>query len=104
MSLDPHFTDFTGFDDRLIRVQTLGRIISKVNQVQFEKLVRTSIISGVVDVTGWTLEAVKVLLKVCAEEELRVTIKDGTRYFMPVRYPKGSMMESLAEAIVSGEW
>jgi hypothetical protein len=103
MSLDPDFTE-SDFDDRIIRVQTLGRIISKVNRIQFEKLVRTSIISGVVDITGWTLEAVKTLLKVCAEEELRVTIKDGTRYFMPVRYPKGPMMESLAEAIVSGEW
>jgi hypothetical protein len=103
MSLDPHFTE-TEFDDRIIRVQTLGRIISKVNRIQFEKLVRTSIISGVVDITEWTLEAVKALLKVCAEEELMVTIKDGTRYFMPVRYPKGPMMESLAEAIVSGKW
>ncbi|MFW9768976.1 MAG: hypothetical protein ACFFF9_01575 [Candidatus Thorarchaeota archaeon] len=104
MSLDPHITDFTDFDDRLIRVQTLGRIISKVNRSQFEKLLHSSIFSGVVDVTGWTLEAVKALLKVCADEELRITIKDGTRYFMPVRYPKGPMMESLAEAIVSGEW
>jgi len=103
MSLDPHFKE-PDFDDRLVRVQTLGRIISKVNSVQFENLVRKSILSGVVDVTGWTLEAVKALLKVCAEEELRITIKDGTRYFMPVRYPKGSMMESLAEAIVTGEW
>jgi len=104
MSFDPHTTELTDFDDRLIRVQTLGRIISKVNRVQFENLIRSSIISGVVDVTGWTLEAVKVLLKVCAEDEIRVTIKDGTRYFMPVRYPKGPMMESLAEAIVTGEW
>ncbi|MGY5863300.1 MAG: hypothetical protein RTV41_01745 [Candidatus Thorarchaeota archaeon] len=103
MSLDPHISE-TEFDDKRIRVQTLGRIISKVNRVQFENLARKSIVSGVVDITGWTLEGVKALLKVCAEGELRVTIKDGTRYFMPVRYPKGPMMESLAEAIVSGEW
>ena len=103
MSLDPHFSS-TEFDDKRIRVQTLGRIISKANRAQFEQLIRSSIISGVVDITGWTLEGVKALLKVCAEEELRITIKDETRYFMPVRYPKGPMMESLANAIVSGEW
>jgi hypothetical protein len=103
MSLDSHFSE-TEFDDKRIRVETLGRIISKVNRVQFEQLIRTSIISGVVDITDWTLEGVKALLIVCAEEELRITIKDATRYFMPVRYPKGPMIESLAEAIVSGEW
>ncbi len=103
MSLDPHFSE-TEFDDKRIRVQTLGRIISKANRAQFEQLIRSSIISGVVDITGWTLEGVKTLLKVCTEEELRITIKDETRYFMPVRYPKGPMMESLANAIVSGEW
>ena len=103
MSLDPHFSE-TEFDDKRIRVQTLGRIISKVNRAQFEQLIRTSITSGVVDITGWTLEGVKALLTICAEKELRVTIKDETRYFMPVRYPKGPMMESLANAIVSGEW
>ncbi len=103
MSLDPHFSE-TEFDDKRIRVETLGRIISKVNRAQFEQLIRTSIISGVVDITGWTLEGVKALLTVSAEEELRITIKEATRYFMPVRYPKGPMIESLAEAIVSGEW
>ena len=103
MSLDPHFSE-TEFDDKRIRVQTLGRIISKINRAQFEQLIRSSIISGVVDITGWTLEGVKSLLKVCAEEELRITIKNETSYFMPVRYPKGPMMESLANAIVSGEW
>ncbi|MHA1943636.1 MAG: hypothetical protein ACW96M_04490 [Candidatus Thorarchaeota archaeon] len=103
MSLDPHFSE-TEFDDKRIRVQTLGRIISKINRAQFEQLIRSSIISGVVDITEWTLEGVKALLKVCAEEELRITIKNETKYFMPVRYPKGPMMESLANAIVSGEW
>ncbi len=103
MSLDPHFSE-TEFDDKRVRVETLGRIISKVNRAQFEQLIRTSIISGVVDITGWTLEGVKALLTVCAEEELRITIKEATRYFMPVRYPNGPMIESLAEAIVSGEW
>ncbi len=103
MSIDPNISE-TEFDDKRFRIQTLGQIISRVNRVQFENLIRESIVSGVVDITGWTLEGVKALLKVCSEEKLRITIKDETRYFMPVRYPKGSTLESLANAIVSGEW
>lgn len=103
MKLDPFYSE-TDIDEKLIRVQTLGRIISKMNRVQFEKLIRTSIKSGVVDVTGWTIEGVKALLTVCAEDNLRITLKDDTRYFMPVRYPKGPIIESLAAAIVTGEW
>ncbi|MFW9793766.1 MAG: hypothetical protein ACFFEE_05680 [Candidatus Thorarchaeota archaeon] len=103
MKFDPYYPE-TEVDDKLIRVQTLGRIISRINRVQFEQLLRNSIKSGVVDITGWTLEGVKALLTVCAEDNLRITLKDETRYFMPVRYPKGLMMESLAEAIVTGEW
>ncbi|MFW9786623.1 MAG: hypothetical protein ACFFE2_06135 [Candidatus Thorarchaeota archaeon] len=91
-------------DNRRIRVESLGRIVSKLQRPHFEKLIRESIKSGVVDITDWTIEALRALLKVCAEEDLRVSLKDGTRYFMPVRYPKGPMLESLANAIASGEW
>lgn len=103
MKPDPYYTE-TEIDDKRIRVQTLGRIISKINRVQFENLIRTSIRCGVVDITEWTLEGVKALLTVCAEDNLRITLKDKTRYFMPVRYPKGPLIESLATAIVTGEW
>jgi 1,4-dihydroxy-2-naphthoyl-CoA synthase len=101
MNFDPFYSET---DEKLIRVQTLGRIISRMNRVQFEQLIRISIKSGIVDVTGWTVEGVKALLTVCAEDNLRITLKDDTRYFMPVRYPKGPLLESLAVAIVTGEW
>ncbi|MFX1481927.1 MAG: hypothetical protein ACFFCP_01930 [Promethearchaeota archaeon] len=103
MKLDTYFND-TEIDKKRVRVETLGRIISKMNRAQFEQLIRTSLNSDVVDVTEWTLEGVKALLTVCAEGNLRITLKDGTRYFMPVRYPRGPMLESLATAIVTGEW
>ncbi len=103
MTIDPlSIEDDT--DNRRIRVESLGRIVKQIQCPHFEKLIRESISSGVVDITDWTIEAVRVLLKVCAEENLKVTLKDGTRYFMPVKYPKGQMLDSLANAIVSGEW
>ncbi|MFW9962055.1 MAG: hypothetical protein ACFFCX_00655 [Candidatus Sifarchaeia archaeon] len=103
MTIDPlRFND--GFENRRMRVESLGRIVKQIHRPHFEKLIRESINSGVVDITDWTIEAVKALLKVCAEENLKITMKDGTRYFMPVKYPKGKILESLANDIVSGEW
>jgi hypothetical protein len=103
MTTDPLLTE-NDVENRRIRVESLGRVVKQIHRPHFEKLIRESISSGVIDITDWTIEAVRTLLKVCAEENLRVTLKDGTRYFMPVRYPKDKMLESLADAIVSGQW
>jgi len=103
MTIDSSLTE-DDIENRRIRIESLGRIVKQIHSPHFEKLIRESLTSGVVDITDWTLEAVRALLKVCAEQTLRVTLKDGTRYFMPVRYPKGPILESLANAIVSGEW
>jgi hypothetical protein len=103
MTVD-QFLSEDDIENRRIRVESLGRIVKQIQRPHFEKLIRESIKSGVVDITDWTIEAVRALLRVCAEENLKITLKDGTRYFMPVRYPKGPMLESLAKAIVSGEW
>ena len=103
MTVDPLLTE-DDTENRRIRVESLGRIVKEIQRPHFEKLIRESISAGVVDITDWTIEAVRALLKVCAEEKLRITLKDSTRYFMPVRYPKGQMLESLANAIVSGQW
>ncbi len=91
-------------ENRRVRIESLGRIVKTPQRPHFEKLIHESIVSGVIDITDWTIDAIRSLLKVCAKKNLRVTLKDDTRYFMPVRYPKGQMLESLASAIVSGEW
>ena len=103
MTIDSLLTE-NDIENRRIRIESLGRIVKQIHRPHFEKLLRESFAPGVVDITDWTLEAVRTLLKVCAEQTIRVTLKDGTRYFMPVRYPKGPILESLASAIVSGEW
>jgi hypothetical protein len=103
MSIDPILSEDDA-ENRRIRVESLGRIVKEIQRPHFEKLIRESISSGVVDITDWTIDALRALLKICAEENLRVTLKDGTRYFMPVKYPKGQMLESLASAIASGDW
>ena len=56
------------------------------------------------DITDWTLDAVKALVFVCADKRLSITIKHGSRYFMPIRFPKKRMLESFAEAIIEGKF
>ena len=90
-------------DDKLARIVALGRVVSNQNQAHFERMIRDMLWSGAVDITDWTLEAVTALMKVCSEENLVVTLKQGTRYFMPVHYPHGPLLESFAKAIMTGQ-
>ena len=91
-------------DDRKTRMESLGRVVNGQNQSQFERMLRKTKWSGVIDISEWTTDAVKALVTVCADEKLSITIKHGSRYFMPIRFPKKPMLESFAEAIISGEF
>jgi len=91
-------------DDSKIRIESLGLFVNEQNRPQFERMLRETTWSGVIDISGWTIDAVKALVTVCADENLSVTIKQGARYFMPVRYPKRPLLDSFAESIVSGEF
>jgi hypothetical protein len=90
--------------DRKTRMESLGRVVNGQNRSQFERMLRETKWSGVIDISEWTTDAVKALVTVCADENLSITIKNGSRYFMPIRFPKKPMLESFAEAIVSGEF
>jgi hypothetical protein len=90
--------------DRKTRMESLGRVVNGQNQSQFERMLRETKWSGVIDISEWTTNAVKALVTVCADENRSITIKNGSRYFMPIRFPKRPMLESFAEAIVSGEF
>jgi hypothetical protein len=96
--------DVLDLDSGLMHIEQLGRIITKIQSQRFEQLVRKYVKSGVIDVTGWSIEAVRVLLRVCREKGLTITIKNGARYSTPVRYPEGSMLEILVKSIMTGRW
>ena len=91
-------------DNRKIRIESLGRVVNEQNRFQFERMLRETKWSGVIDISEWTVDAVIALVTVCADEKLSITIKHGSRYFMPIRFPKRPMLESFAEAIISGEF
>jgi hypothetical protein len=99
-SLRPDIDDDT---DR-VRIEALGRVVNEQNRNHFERILRERTWSGAIDITDWTLDAVKALVIVCADKNLSITIKHGSRYFMPIRFPKRRMLESFAEAIVEGKF
>jgi hypothetical protein len=82
----------------------LGLFVNEQNRPQFERMLRETKLPSVIDITGWTVDAVKSLVTVCADEKQSITIKQGSRYFMPIRFPKRPLLDSFAEAIISGEF
>jgi hypothetical protein len=103
MTIKPNVTE-DDIENRRIRIEALGRIVKQLQRPHFEKLLHEFVTSGVIDITDWTNEAVRALLKVCGAENLKITLKDDTRYFMLVKYSKNQIIDSLTDAIVTGEW
>jgi hypothetical protein len=91
-------------DENRMQIEQLGRIVTKSQSQRFEQLVRKYVKSGVIEVTGWSTEAVRVLLLVCREKGLTITFKNGECYSTPVRYPEGPMFEILVKSIMTGKW
>jgi len=91
-------------DDRKTRMESLGCLVNEQNRPQFERMLRETSWSGVIDITGWTPDAVKALVTVCADEKQSITIKYDSRYFMPIRFPRKPLLDSFAEAIITGEF
>jgi hypothetical protein len=91
-------------DDKQARIEALGRVVNNQNQIQFEGMIRDMLWSGAVDITDWTLQAITALIRVCSEENLVITLKQGTRFFMPVHYPHESMLEAFAKTIMTGQF
>ena len=99
-SLHPEIDD----DNDKVRIESLGKFVNEQNRDQFERILRERTWNGAIDITGWTLDAVKALIIVCADKNLSITIKHGSRYFMPICFPKRRMLESFAEAIIEGKF
>lgn len=99
---DSQYTE-ASIDDKQARIETLGRVVNCQNQAYFERTIRDTSFSGAVDITNWTLDAIIVLVRVCSDENLIITLKQGTRYFMPIHYPHESLLESFAMAIMTGQ-
>ena len=103
MTLDPHISDLDVNEKSLV-MESLGKTVKEGQGTKFEKIVRQSNLSGPVDVTNWTTEAVRILLMVGREEEIALSLKNKERYYTIVKYPEGPLLGALIRSIVFGEW
>lgn len=91
-------------DNNKIRIESLCRVVNANNRLNFEKFLKDTNLSGTLNITNWTFEAVKALFKIYHYSNQRVTLKQGSRYLMLVQYSHEPMLDSFAEAIVSGKF
>ncbi|MFX0044721.1 MAG: hypothetical protein ACFE8Z_02630 [Candidatus Hermodarchaeota archaeon] len=103
MPLDPSSSEL-GFDEQVLVIESLGRTVQAGQSAKFEQLVRSSNLSSIINVTGWTREAVHVLLAVGEDKNIKLSLRNGQRYYTVVKYPAGFMFSALVESIVVGEW
>ena len=98
MTVDRVFSE-SDIDNGHTRLEFLGYTVNEENGHIFERLVRNTIISGVVDVTGWTCNAIRILLSVCCEKKLTITLKNGKRYSTVIKFPQDQLFETLVNSI-----
>ena len=102
MTLEP-FAAESEKDPIRLRIERLGCFVSQDQSRIFERILRATTLSGLVDVTGWTRDAVRILLTVLRDLNQPLTLRNDGRYFTTVSYPKGPMFESLVLMITEEE-
>ncbi len=90
-------------ESALIRLENLGRYITSENKAIFKEVISRVPLSGVINITNWTREAIYELLSFLHESHQSIALKNGSRYFTPVIFPQGPLLDSLVDAIVTGE-
>ena len=103
MPLDSRSSELD-FDEQALVIESLGRTVQVGQGAKFEQLIRSSNLSSVINVTGWTREAVRVLLAVGEDKNVKLSLRNGQQYYTVVTYPRGPRLSTLVESIVVGQW
>lgn len=84
------------------RLEYMGRYVTRSNAGKFEEMVRSVALSGTIDVTGWTVHALHILLSVCRGDGRIITLRHGNKTFTPIIYSDGDLFDLLLESIATG--
>jgi len=93
MPLDSRSSELD-FDEQALVIESFGRTVQVGQGSKFEELIRSFNLSSIINVTGWTHEAVRVLLTVGEDKNVKLTLRNGQRYYTVVTYPTGSAVHS----------
>ncbi|NWF96348.1 MAG: hypothetical protein HXY34_09410 [Candidatus Thorarchaeota archaeon] len=79
--------------------EDLARILSEKDTPEMGQLIRESTDGGAIDVTNWHPDVIKILLSLCRQEGLQVTLKHGMRYFVFTKLPRGLLLGAVVDAM-----
>ena len=83
------------------RLENIGRFVKgELMAEQFEVFVRSLTLAGIIDVTHWTPEAVRILLTICRERMNVIALRAGATYFTPVIHEDGPLLDMLIQIII----
>jgi hypothetical protein len=86
-----------------MRIEHLGRVVSGHACSRFEVLLQAFPLSGVIiNVTGWTQDALRSLLTTSREKGEVIALKCGTKFFTPIIHPDGPLLNALIDALYTG--
>lgn len=63
---------YSGTGDRKIVMNALARVLTDTHREGFRRILRSMIAPGVLDVTGWSPTALRVLKSICTEKRIEV--------------------------------
>ncbi len=82
-------------------LENIGRFVSgELMSSQFEVYVSSMPLAGIIDVTHWTPEAIRVLLTVCRDRMSVIGLHAGHKYFTPIIHPDGPLFDMLIQVIL----
>lgn len=92
-------------DERLSVIKQLGSHLEEEHYHLFVDALASTLVGGILDVTGWNRLSIKAVLVVCSERNLSIAFKNGERTISPVSYPtEGPLLETFVDAILTGRW
>lgn len=103
MTIDPNLT-VLGLDERRIAIESFGRRVTEGLVHQFENLLRKFSMSGIIDITEWTVPAIRALLLVCRDSKQTIHLKYNDRYMAIARYPQGNIPDQFVEMIIGQDY
>ncbi|NHI83274.1 MAG: hypothetical protein EAX81_03090 [Candidatus Thorarchaeota archaeon] len=101
MTIDSNLT-VLNLDERRIAIESFGKMITEGLTSHFESLLRKYSMFGTIDITEWTIPAIRTLLLVCRGKEQTIHLKYKDRYIATANYPRGNISNQFVEMIMGG--
>ncbi len=99
MTLDPPFVELD-VQEKILVIEAMGQTIQEDQVPEFERILRKVSLSTTLNITNWTIPALKSLLLAGQEANVILSLRRENRYYTVVRYPNAPLLDSLITSIM----